>query len=264
MIPSGEQHEIRFGDERAVVVEVGGGLRMYDGLLGYGEDEMCGGGMGQLLAPWPNRLAGGTYTWDGGELQLPLTEPANGNAIHGLVRWATWRCAARGDATVTMEHVLHPQPGYPFALRLQVTYSLGANGLTVETHAENVGGRAAPFGLGHHPYFAGAPLADDLEVELDGKAFRVGDRKLDETMKLATPRVRVGDRVLWFEEPYRWVQLFTGDHPAIERRGLAVEPMTCPANAFKTGEGLIRLEPGETFRARWGIANADRLGALPS
>ena len=253
MFPSGEQHEIRFGAQRAVVVEVGGGLRLYDGLLGYGEDEMCGGGKGQVLAPWPNRLTGGSYTWAGDELQLPLTEPAQGNAIHGLVRWANWRCIGRGDAAVTMEHVLHPQPGYPFALRLQVGYTLDARGLTVETRAENLGDRVAPFGVGHHPYFAGTPFVDDLEVEVDGRTFRVGDRKLDQTLVPESPRVRVGGRVLWYEEPYRWVQLFTGDHPAIGRRGLAVEPMTCPADAFRTGEGLVSLEPGQELGARWGI-----------
>ena len=63
----------------------------------------------------------------------------------------------------------------------------------------------------------------------------------------------VGDHVVWFDDRFPYVQLFTGDHPEVERRGLAVEPMTCPPNAFRTGEGLIVLQPGETFRGRWGI-----------
>jgi len=29
--------------------------------------------------------------------------------------------------------------------------------------------------------------------------------------------------------------------------------MTCPANAFRTGESVIRLEPGDSFRGVWGI-----------
>jgi aldose 1-epimerase len=264
MHPSGQQYEIRFGEQHAVVTEVGAGLRVYDGLLGYGVDEMAAAGRGQVLAPWPNRIEGGTYTFDGEELQLALTEPAKGNAIHGLVRWANWRCVDHGEAHVTMEHTLHPQPGYPFAVLLRVTYSLGEHGLTVETYARNEGTGTAPFGTGQHPYFAGAPLADDLEVEIDGKTFVIGDRKLDETIQPKTPRIRVGDRVLWFEPPYRWVQLFTGDHPLVERRGFAVEPMTCPPNAFRTGEGLIRMEPGQELHARWGIRTADTLSGLPS
>jgi aldose 1-epimerase len=265
MHPSGTQYEIRFGDRRAVAVEVGGGLRAYDGvLLGYDAEEMAHAGRGQLLAPWPNRIEGGAYSFGGVDLQLPLSEPATQTAIHGLVRWANWTCALHEENAVALEHVLHPQPGYPFALRLRVAYSLDERGLTVETTAENVGADAAPFGAGHHPYFAGAPLVDDLEVTIDNETFVVGDRKLDETFHLAAPRVRVGEHVLWFEEPFRYVQLFTGDHPDVERRGLAVEPMTCPPNAFNTGEGLIVLEPGETFRGRWGIEDAARLSALPS
>jgi aldose 1-epimerase len=29
--------------------------------------------------------------------------------------------------------------------------------------------------------------------------------------------------------------------------------MTCPPNAFRTGEALIRLEPGRSFTSTWGI-----------
>ena len=49
--------------------------------------------------------------------------------------------------------------------------------------------------------------------------------------------------------------LFSGDTlPDVNRRSLAVEPMTCPPNAFRTGESLIRIEPGASFTCSWGIA----------
>ncbi len=91
--PSGEQFELAFGDQRAVVVEIGGGLRSYaaggrDVLDGYAEQRMCDAGRGQVLAPWPNRLEDGSYEFDGRRHQLPLTEVPNRNAIHGLVRWS--------------------------------------------------------------------------------------------------------------------------------------------------------------------------------
>ena len=50
--------------------------------------------------------------------------------------------------------------------------------------------------------------------------------------------------------------LFTGDtlgDVGRRRQGLAVEPMTCAPNAFRTGDGLRIIEPGEAFRASWGI-----------
>jgi aldose 1-epimerase len=60
---------------------------------------------------------------------------------------------------------------------------------------------------------------------------------------------------LWCDESYSLVQLYTGDTLAPERRrrGLAAEPMTCPANALQTGEGIVRLEPGQSHVCRWGV-----------
>ena len=68
--PSGKQITIAVGDQRAVVVEVGGGLRSYSAggwefVDGYRADEMCSSGRGQVLIPWPNRLQDGRYEFDG-------------------------------------------------------------------------------------------------------------------------------------------------------------------------------------------------------
>jgi aldose 1-epimerase len=274
---SGAQYEIRFGESRAVAVEVGGGLRLYDDvLLGYPADEMSTAGRGQVLAPWPNRLDDGAYSFGGSSFQLPLSEPETQTAIHGLVRFANWVCTEQRPSCVVLEHTLHPQPGYPFTLRLRVSYELDESGLKVETRAENVGREPLPFGLAHHPYIAGR--ADDLQVTLGAatrltvdarklpngrsandlpETFVIGDRQIDATFTdLSDGQVIVGDHRLWFDDAYRYVQLFTGDHPAIERRGVAVEPMTCPPNAFRTGEGLVVLQPGEAFRGSWGIRPA--------
>jgi aldose 1-epimerase len=249
--PSGAQYELAFGDQRAVVVEVGGGLRSYDGVLdGYAVGQMCLSGRGPVLAPWPNRLEGGSYEFDGETHQLAVSEPTSGSAIHGLVRWVNWRAVERDDARVVMEYVLHPQPGYAFTVRLRVEYRLGADGLSVRTTAENVGDRACPFGVGHHPYIA-APSGRVDDLTLDGEP--IGSQKLDVSRALDR-ELRVGDLTVWADEAWNYVQLFTGDtKPDVARRALAVEPMTCPANAFNTGEGLIRLEPGETFSGSWGI-----------
>jgi aldose 1-epimerase len=238
--PSGEQFALVHGAQRAVVVEVGAGLRTYDDVVyGYRQDEMAQSGRGQVLAPWPNRLLGGTYEFDGEALELPLRD----DAIHGLVRWANWRPVERDEARVALEYVLHPQPGYPFALRLRVEYALGRDGLSVRTSAENVGARPCPFGVGHHPYIARP--ADDVfgpEVVLD-------------ECRPFSGELRIGNVTVWADEHWPHVQLFTGDtRPDIARRAVAVEPMTCPPNAFNTGVDVIRLEPGDVFDGRWGIA----------
>ena len=155
--PSGEQIEIAHGDQRAVVVEVGGGLREYtvdgrDVLDGYGADEMSSSGRGQVLIPWPNRIQDGLYSFDGQEHQLPLDDVEEQDAIHGLVRWGSWIAGDRAENRVVMEHALHPQPGYPFSLALSIEYELSDAGLRVRTTAVNRGSRPCPYGSGNHPY----------------------------------------------------------------------------------------------------------------
>src|SRR4051812_9858559 len=92
VLPSGRQHELSHGDQLAVVTEVGATLRAYSMagsavVDGFEADEMASGGHGQVLAPWPNRLGNGAYTFEGQAERVPLNEPERSNAIHGLVRW---------------------------------------------------------------------------------------------------------------------------------------------------------------------------------
>jgi galactose mutarotase-like enzyme len=297
MNPSGDQFWLEAGDQEAAVVEVGGGLRTYtvaglDVLDGYGVGEMADGGRGQVLIPWPNRVAFGRYTFAGRDLQLALTEPSRQNANHGLVRWANWTATVQETDRVVMELVLHPQPGYPFALGLAVEYRLGAGGLSVETTATNLGAGPCPYGAGAHPYLTvGTELADDavllvpastrLEVDERGiptgaspvegtpydfrTAGPIGDLVLDTAYTDLTGNEAVlaapdgGRRVtLWWDESYRWLMVFTGDTlaPGRRRRGVAVEPMTCAPNAFVSGDGLRVLEPEESLTTVWGIAAA--------
>ena len=60
---------------------------------------------------------------------------------------------------------------------------------------------------------------------------------------------------LWAGQGYRWLQVFTGDtlDAGHRRRALAVEPMTCPPNAFASGTDLIMLDPGGGVTHVWGI-----------
>ncbi len=297
--PSGEQVELRQGPWRAVVVEVGGGLRAleHDGaplLDGYGADQMAGGGRGQALLPWPNRLADGRYRAGGREIEAPVNERSTGSAIHGLTRWSAWRVAERGPASCAMELHLHPQPAYPFALDLRLGYALGDGGLAVALRIANAGDGDAPAGAGFHPYLTlGTETIDVLSVSVpagswlpaDARGIPIGERRavagdldlrdgpalgarvLDHCLSdlrrdgdgLARVRIAATDgraATLWMDEAFGFVMVFTGDTlPAGERRrGLAVEPMTCAPDAFNSGDGLRVLRPGESMTGRWGIA----------
>lgn len=264
--PSGEQHRIESGDQVLVVVEVGGGIRTYscgesevpgsdvpgsDVIDGYAAGEMCSGGRGQILAPWPNRLGDGTFEWGGQVWQVPLDEPGRSNAIHGLVRWLPWWLEDRGVSWVRMGCRLTARPGWPWPLRMSVSYSLGSEGLEVGFEAVNEGGAGAcPFGLGWHPYLSGfGGLVDDVtlrlpagtvyltderglpvgtrpagEVGLDfRRARRIGDTQLD-TCFTGLDRSEDGRSVveisgaeqgetvhLWMDASYTHVMVYTGD-----------------------------------------------------
>ena len=64
---------------------------------------------------------------------------------------------------------------------------------------------------------------------------------------------------VWGEvEAFPWLQVFTGKAEAQHAppHGVAVEPMTCPPDAFNSGESLIRLEPGQSWTGTWGISTS--------
>jgi len=278
-----------------VVVGVGGGLRSYEAhgrkvLDGYGEHELCPSGRGQLLVPWPNRIADGRYEFDGRRHQLPLDEPDRGNAIHGLVRWSEWTVAERAPDRVVLELLLRPRPGYPFTLALRVEHALSADGLAVGIEATNVGSEPCPYGVGAHPYLALENGADGAELrmpastvlEADDRGIPVGQRKVAEAgLDFRQPkslagirldhcfteldrdpdgraRITVDGTTLWADDAYPYAMVFTGDElPDVARRSIAIEPMTCAPNAFRSGDGLIRLEPGQRHSGAWGITPSE-------
>jgi aldose 1-epimerase len=292
------QIEIARGGQRVGVVALGGGLRSYEAagrelLNGFRPGERPASGRGQVLVPWPNRIEDGSYKFDGKRMQLPLTEAENGNAIHGLVRGATWNLVDHEADRVVLDYTLEPQPGYPFALGLNIEYALSPTGLTVTTTAWNLSSETCPYGAGQHPYLTlGTPTIDTLRLQVPARVvafsderglpvrsapvdgteydFRAGreiggtvlDNAFAELERDGDGRARVllddvaggAGLTLWLDESYRYLMLYTGDsHPDVARRGLAVEPMTCPPNAFRTGESVIRLEPGESVASSWGL-----------
>jgi aldose 1-epimerase len=252
---TGVQFPISAGDYSATVTELGAGLREFRHrdhpvIAEYGPDELPHAGQGQLLAPWPNRIDGGRYTIAGATYQLDLSEPAAGNAIHGLTRWAGWPPAEHTADAVRLTHVLHGHPGYPFCLELTAEYRLSAaDGLQVSVTASNVGSRPAPYGTGSHPYLTtGAPLIDECELLLPAARwlpaddrgiphgqpedvtgtpydFReprlVADTRLDHALTTLTTGLdgrawaelsSAGLRVaFWAGQGYGWLQVFTGD-----------------------------------------------------
>jgi aldose 1-epimerase len=296
-IPSGEQYVLASAGTIATVVEVGGALRTLaiggrHLIDGYPAEAICDGARGQSLLPWPNRIRDGQFRWRGKDFQLALTEPTNRCAIHGLARWVNWRCTEQRADSVLMTSRLPPQPGWPWALDLGLTYTVDGTGLTVRTTAENLGDTVAPFAAGAHPYLsAGTDLIDAATLHLPAASWLPTDARQIPTgvspvagtpYDFRNPR-RLGDTVIdyaytglerdaagmfrarlqgtwtaeiWLDASYPYLEVFTGDalpDEARRRRGLGVEPMTGPPNGLASGQDVVALEPGATWTGTWGI-----------
>lgn len=258
----------------------------------YGEASTPPFADGIVLVPWPNRVEDGRWHWGGRKQQLDLTEPERHNASHGLLRYSPYRLLDRDASSVTLGATVFPQHGYPFQLETSVRYELVENGIAVTHSVRTVSDAAAPVGLGAHPFLtigdvpseelvltvhAGSYLKVDdrlnpiaeLTVERTDYDLRGGRLVGDLTLDTAFGRVATVDGAsavlqapdgrevrLTQDDSLPWVQVFVT--PIFPKRGglhtaVAVEPMTCPPNAFNTGVDLKWVEPGETWTVGWGI-----------
>lgn len=251
---------------------------------------------GAIVAPWPNRIGDGLYTWDGQEIQAPLTEVERGNALHGLISFQAFTPATVGDDEAILRTELYPSPGYPFHLLVTVHHSLDPEeGLITTVTARNLGTQDAPYGVCPHPYLvAGPENLDEWSLQVQtGTVLTVTEDRLLPTgtapvepgseFDFSAPR-RIG--TLFIDHAFTdlardeegqllvrvtapggtgvemcagpecgWLQIHTGDRPEPEnhRRGLAVEPMTCPPDAFRSGTDVLRLRPQAEHSASWAI-----------
>jgi aldose 1-epimerase len=290
--PIGAQFELRRGRQRLVVTEIGAGVRSWtvggqELLASFSAGDYDAAFCGRVLVPWPNRVRDGRYRFDGAEHRLEVTEPERGNALHGLVLHSRWQGVRTSARRVSLAYELEPADGYPFALRLAVSYELASGGVVMTLQATNVGAERAPFGAGFHPYLTpGTTSVDDLVLEVpadsrvpvddrllpsgsatpvDGteldlrRGRRLGALRLDACFgdlgrsPAGVARVRLGSHAgagqltVWMDDRFRFVQVFTAD------AAIAVEPMTCAPDAFNTGDGLVVLEPGASFTGRCGL-----------
>lgn len=290
------------GDLRARVSPFGASLRgvwredaggRTDIITGYSGTGNKVGGQGDVLIPFPGRVRDGRYTFGGETFEMPKNDKDGPNAIHGFVRLALWEVAAQSESTVTFTIAPGERDGYPFALRVSVTYSLAETGFACRFAVTNAGTRPAPAAAGFHPYFSVGsatintdtlhlPFAKTLEfadllptgrvLSVDGTEFDfreprvIGatafntcflDPKRDND-GLIRVRLTSGERAVtvWMDAAFDYVVVYSGDAlPASHRRSaLAIEPMTCGSDAFNHPEwGLSVLEPGQVMGGSWGV-----------
>lgn len=196
------------------------------------------------------------------------------------------------SATLTLDTVPIPGYPHPLRVTITYALD-GEGSMTITLTSTNLGSAAAPYGVGFHPWLSpGAGSLDDAVLQLDAESwiptddrllptgveplperfdFRaprpLGQTQLDDAFVDATRdeeglswlRLRGTDgrtAAVWMDETMTCWQMCTGDHvaaAAARRTGLAAEPMTCIADAFRSGTDLIRLESGASHTVRWGL-----------
>ncbi|WP_136482922.1 aldose 1-epimerase [Vibrio sp. H11] len=236
------------------------------------------------LFPFPNRLKHGRYQYAGKHYQLPANFSWSQHAVHGLLYNQPFQLvdsqATEQYAQITLRFntdCLHP--GYPFAFQIDIRYLLQLNGLlSCTTTVRNDGSCSLPFGDAWHPYFAlGVPLnqctltmpachevkhVDDLPSGdlqpcsrfVEGAT--LNDQSLnhcflfkgDQSIDLALQRHDQRAALLYQQDSnYPYLQLYTPS----DESSIAIEPMTCPADAFNNQLGLIHLAPHQQQSFRW-------------
>lgn len=260
----------------------------------YGDDQIPPGGSGITLAPWANRIEDGVWFLDGKKQQLDITEVSRNNASHGLLRNSSYSLVDESEHSVTLEATIFPQHGYPFLVRHRVHYSLTEElGLAVRQTLVNEAKVSAPFVLGAHPYLRlGDTPIEDLVLTVSAATQLVADERQiprssapvegDTDFRAGAPiaplsvdvaltdlafdggkarhvlAARDGRKVtLWQDETCQYVHVYVSTVYPGRSRAVAVEPMTGPANAFNSGDGLRWLEPGASFTMEWGIDYSD-------
>ncbi|WP_429387268.1 aldose 1-epimerase family protein [Paenarthrobacter sp. TE4293] len=256
----------------------------------YGDDQISPGATGITLAPWANRVEDGVWYLDGKKQQLDITEVSRNNASHGLLRNAAYSLVDESEFSVTLEATIFPQHGYPFLVRHRVRYELDEDlGLRVSQSLVNESQASAPFVLGAHPYLRLGDVApEDLVLTVQAQTRLVADERLiprstapadgpydlsagasvgnllidvaltdlayDGGVARHTLTAPDGRSVsLEQDENCQYVHVFVTDTFPGRSKAVALEPMTGPANAFNSGDGLRWVPVGESFTMTWGI-----------
>lgn len=260
-LPGGPEWTISGGGYTAVIAAVGATLRVLthegrDLVVPFDADRIRPVFRGATVAPWPNRIVDGRYTFAGVEYQAPINEVDRGHALHGLVSWVRWTASEVTDDRLVLRHDLVPVPEYPFPLILELTCSVDADGFHSTLIAVNTGDTDAPYGCCPHPYLkAGSSLLDTWEltlpaatrlevderlapqgtapvgtVDADYRAGAViGDRFIDHAftdltaggdgvvrVEVRDPADGTGVTLTWPDDWAPWVQIHTGDRPEPE------------------------------------------------
>lgn len=207
---------------------------------------------GVMLFPWPNRILGAAWNFEGQKMDLAVNEPTSNSALHGLVFDEEFSLANKNSDTCETELKMQPTPGYPFSLNLSARFELEENSISITYVVKNIGLKIAPFAIGFHPYF----VANETSVFSCGnRSFGLAEVQIDETLgpNLHSALLELGDvSVILESQDHEYIHVFTNRYSTSDHIWFAMEPQSSPADSLNTGTGLNLLAPGQSkyFRYR--------------
>lgn len=254
------------------------GQDIIDGNLDYESLKKNDLAKSSFLIPFPNRICDGKYTFEGKTYQLEKNHAKEGHAIHGLLFDKKFsfidKTISDDFISLTFEHEIKKDDfdGYPFNLLASITFKLEKEKLSIEVKATNLNDINIPYGVGWHPYIKlgnkidnynlTIPSEDALELSQEkimiptskiikktiGK--KIGNAILDTGFThLKEHSTQIENVTVFQDESMDFLQIYTPGH----RQSIAIEPMSCAADAFNNKMGLIILKPKESVIHKFGI-----------
>ena len=232
-----------------------------------------------ILFPFANRINDGQFNFNGSNYKLQCNEKQLNNAIHGLV----YNKAFLVDELKKFENhaeiklyyeELNPPTGYPFKFRVELTYKLTNEFLSLKINVINLDDKKLPFTVGWHPYFKSVDL-DKSKIQFDctkkikcnknnislgfepfnsKMPLSLKKRRFDDAFVLENPDVKFFtpeyDLVLKSSEKESFLQLYT----PMNTNAIAIEPMTGVSDSFNNKIGLKKLSPGQSYSIEWQVS----------
>jgi aldose 1-epimerase len=267
------------------------GQNILDGYNTPEELEAGKWGKSTVLFPFPNRLDGGKYQWNGKEYIFPINNAATGNAIHGFVREEAFEpefvFLGQDLASFRCYFDYHGERDYyPFPFALELEFTIHDSGkFEVQVEVTNAHNDVIPVGFGWHPYFRLASRADLHQMQLPAaEMVAINDRMIPTGQR--TPysdflqkkvvgetaldncfiSTKTGNYQMVLEgedqilkvkasaSEFPFFQVFTPPH----RESIALEPMSCNVDAFNNLDGLISLPADGVWNGKMSITWTDR------
>ena len=228
-----------------------------------GDGHKTHGGIAPLF-PYANRIKDGSYFFEGKEYSFDKEK--DGNSIHGYAKDMQWDIVENDESSVTMQTDLYRDGQYPFRVRCTIHICISGSRFCEVAHFHNYGDQPAPLSPGFHPYFA---VGNEWTVSLEKRALKsikmdeyfpsgnylefyrnIRKKKaghFDDLFKYSGHIKILGEKYTYEMDTTnsKYMMIYDGEYS--EGRSVAVEPMSSPVNAFKSGEDLKMLNPEEIW-----------------